>query len=384
MDDKTANNLPTQTPSVPDIETPSSSSEPKVTESAKPPEHHNHKRFIIIMSLLFILLAGATAAYWYFKMRHIEQPTNTQTTTQQTETKKVEGLQLDPHKNYGNKYANGILPVGDKKYTTDAAKKGNIYMCYASFVAEGQAGAITRGPWFISTTQYDINKKVAVQGKINWTPQYSMTIKDGKRVVVTNDLPNHYTGKFPVAATDPAHSYDRNPNSISAQSLTYNLNSSPTYGTPQCMGGEVGIMNTGSAIFNGFDAGGRDAGAWEVQDSCDGHPQNKGEYHYHTLSRCITDVSVSKVIGFALDGYPITGPKVGDNNLLTTEDLDECHGIVSDVQLDGITVNTYHYVMTQDFPYSVSCFRSTAIQAPGLPETTGDVKAQNGTPPPHQ
>ncbi|HMG25864.1 MAG TPA: hypothetical protein VKH36_03530 [Acidimicrobiia bacterium] len=31
-------------------------------------------------------------------------------------------LKLDPGKNYGNKYANGILPVGDSKYVTDAPK----------------------------------------------------------------------------------------------------------------------------------------------------------------------------------------------------------------------------------------------------------------------
>lgn len=131
------------------------------------------------------------------------------------------------------------------------------------------------------------------------------------------------------------------------------------------MGGEVGVMLTGVALFNAFDAGGRDAGAWEIQDACEGHPQGSGLYHYHTLSSCIKDVSVSTVVGFALDGFPITGPKVGDKNYLTTSDLDECHGIVSEVTLDGKKTTTYHYVMTQDFPYSASCFRSKAIQSPG-------------------
>jgi hypothetical protein len=133
----------------------------------------------------------------------------------------------------------------------------------------------------------------------------------------------------------------------------------------------VGVMITGVALFVGFDAGGRDAGAWEVQDTCDGHPQNKGEYHYHTLSRCIADTSVEKVIGYALDGYPITGPKVGTNNILTTDDLDECHGLTSAITLDSKKVTMYHYVMTQDFPYSVSCFRSTATSPPGQPEQQG-------------
>ncbi|MET0629048.1 MAG: hypothetical protein ABW033_11390, partial [Acidimicrobiia bacterium] len=39
-------------------------------------------------------------------------------------------------------------------------------------------------------------------------------------------------------------------------------------------------------------------------------------------------------------------------------------GITSKVQLDGRSVTTYHYVMTQDFPYSVSCFRGVAVGAP--------------------
>jgi hypothetical protein len=104
-----------------------------------------------------------------------------------------------------------------------------------------------------------------------------------------------------------------------------------------------------------------------VQDGCQGHPEITGAYHYHSLSSCIADASVTDVIGYALDGFPITGPKIGDHNVLTTDDLDECHGITSTIDLDGQAVTTYHYVMTQDFPYSVSCFRSTPGKAPGEP-----------------
>jgi hypothetical protein len=139
-------------------------------------------------------------------------------------------------------------------------------------------------------------------------------------------------------------------------------------------------MLTGVALFNGFDAGGRDAGAWEIQDSCDGHPQSDGIYHYHTLSSCIKDTSVHTVIGYALDGFPITGPQVAPGNILTTADLDECHGITSQITLNGKTITTYHYVMTQDFPYSVSCYRGTPIQPPGQKEqqaTQGTTAAQN-------
>src|SRR5688500_19055965 len=77
-------------------------------------------------------------------------------------------LQLDPNKNYGDKYASGILPVGDNQFTSNAAEKGKVFLCNARFAPSNQAGAQTRGPWFIGTSQWDINKKYSVKGEINW------------------------------------------------------------------------------------------------------------------------------------------------------------------------------------------------------------------------
>lgn len=325
--------------------------------------------------LLLIVIGVAAGAGWWFGTRKDAAPTQTPTPTVQSTTPttkqvtKVDGLVLDTSKNYGDKYANGLLPVGDGKYDTTAAKVGSVYTCsqYAQNFANDRGGAGSRGPWFVNNnTQYDSNKKLHVNGKVSWKNTMSNTISGSTRTIATNGLPTHTTGIFPIASSDPAYKYDRNPNSIKTQSLAYALPASPTYSsTPNCLGGEVGVMLTGIPIFNGFDAGGRDAGAWEVQDGCSGHPQVSGEYHYHTLSSCITDISVKSVIGFALDGFPITGPQVAKGNILTTTDLDECHGITSEIVLDGKTVTSYHYVMTQDFPYSASCFRSKAIQSPG-------------------
>ncbi len=273
-------------------------------------------------------------------------------------------LTLDPTHDYGDEYADGLLPVGDGKYVTDAPAAGSVYVCRAP---GGGGGAQTRGPWFVDDdTQYDLNRKVSVEGEVPWTASYSMSVSGDRRLVATDDLPrDHTTGIFPVSPSDPAYDYDHNPNSIETLSLHYDLDATPTVeATPGCMNGEVGVMTTGVALFDAFDAGGRDAGAWEVQDGCDGHPQMSGEYHYHTLSSCIHDVSVTTVIGFALDGFPITGPQIAEGNILTTKDLDECHGITSTIELDGTSVTMYHYVMTQDFPYSASCFRGTATQPP--------------------
>src|SRR5680860_1340970 len=257
------------------------------------------------------------------------------TTTAEVDSSRVTDLVLDPDHDYGDKYADGILPVGDGLLSLTEPAQGYVYLCRETGDGGGDG-------------------------------EYAMELSDTTRTITTNDLPlEHTTGIFPLQASDPAYAYDRNPNSIAAQSLVFGLNASPeVLDTPSCMGGESGVMNSGVALFNAFDAGNRDASAWEIQDGCHGHPQQTSEYHYHTLSRCTDDISVDAVIGFALDGFPITGPQVGENNILTTSDLDECHGITSTITLDDEQVTTYHYVMTADFPYSVSCFRSTPIDAP--------------------
>lgn len=332
---------------------------------------------LVVSIMVVVVTAGLVVAglmlFLPQKQAAVVQPTvtkKTQTTVATTqEVAKGPGLNLDTTKDYGNKYKTGILPVGDQHVTTDAPKQGYIYACSTYFqnLQTSKAGASSRGPWFVNNdTEYDINQKLQVQGTVAWDSSLSNVISAATRTITTNDLPTHTTGIFPIGASDPAHAYDANPNTISAQSLVFALAASPTYSeTPQCMSGVVGVMLTGVQLNNAFDAGGRDAGAWEIQDSCGGHPQQSGEYHYHSLSSCIKDVDVTTVIGFALDGFPITGPNVNATNILTTSDLDECHGISSAIILDGKSVTMYHYVMTQDFPYSVSCFRGTPISPPG-------------------
>jgi hypothetical protein len=260
-------------------------------------------------------------------------------------------------------YADGNVPLGDYKYVTDGPKKGYVYLCN---VHKDNPGSMVLGPWVHGDT-WNFLQKVAVSGSVVWpNALFSDMVTGAIRLLTGNGLPiSHGTGVFPVQSGDAAAKYDPNPNSISAQSLREELPASPTYSeTPYCMGGEVGIMLTGVPLFNAFDAGLRDAPAHELQDSCDGHPQGSGEYHYHSLSACFKDTDISTVLGFAYDGFPITGGQVAAGKYLSTDDLDVCHGLTSEVVIDGATTTTYHYVMTRDFPYSAGCFR-------GKPVTTG-------------
>ncbi len=257
-------------------------------------------------------------------------------------------------------YQDGTVPLGDNRYSTTVAKKGYVYLCNAR---KDNPGSSVNGPWIKGDT-WNYLSKVSVSGAVVWkNAKFENSVSGTTRTLSGNALPlTHSTGVFPVARSDAAAKYDPNPNTISPQKLLQKLPVNPVYSdTPYCMGGEVGMMLTGVPLFNAFDAGLRDAPAHELQDSCDGHPQGQGEYHYHGLSKCIKDTSVQSVIGYAYDGFPITGSKVADGKFLTTDDLDECHGITSEVLVDGKKKITYHYVMTVDFPYSASCFRAKPV-----------------------
>lgn len=248
------------------------------------------------------------------------------------------------------------LTLGDNHYTLDGPHKGFIYLCRIPPMNEG--GSQWNGPWIHGST-WDPDEKIAVAGSQMWSnATFTMVNQSGERIFSGNGLPiNHPTGIFPIQSTDLAFRYDRNPNRIIPQWYHQVFTQNPTYNDPpSCMGMEAGIMLTGVALFNGFDAGLRDAAAHEIQDQCNGHPQQHGQYHYHSLSHCIANTDVHTVIGFALDGFPITGGQIAGRYLMT-QDLDDCHGIVSTINLDGKMTVSYHYVMTPDFPYSISCFR---------------------------
>jgi hypothetical protein len=277
----------------------------------------------------------------------------------------------------------GELPksfaLGDKKYVTTGAKKGYVYFCNIPGGSGG--GAAAGAQTWISGASWFPGDKISESGSVAWhDAKYSNTVSGGSRVLSGNGLPiNHKTGVFPVSSSDPAYVFDRNPNSIKNQSLKDTLPVNPVYSaTPYCMGMEAGVMLSGVPIFSGFDADLRDAVAYEVQDSCGGHPEKNGQYHYHGLSQCFNDVGVSTVLGYAFDGFPITGPKVADNKYLLTEDLDVCHGITSEVIIDGKSKATYHYVMTADFPYSVGCFRGKPAMYSALGGNTTTGTTQGG------
>jgi hypothetical protein len=157
---------------------------------------------------------------------------------------------------------------------------------------------------------------------------------------------------------------DPNPNPIRPQAVAVRWAASPqVVAQASCVPmGPVGYSLDGVAIFNGLDAQGRDAVAYEVQDACAGHPQQQGLYHYHGFSPCLhQQAQFGEVLGFALDGFPILGPKTNDGHWIQNAELDECHGQYGPVNIGGTTVMTYHYRFTREYPYTVGCYRGTVL-----------------------
>ena len=129
-------------------------------------------------------------------------------------------------------------------------------------------------------------------------------------------------------------------------------------------------------------------------DKSNAHAQPNGGYHYHGPPPVANgdDGTVSGVIGYAADGFPIYGPFFDDSGVIRRAepsfrlksgtrpsgpndpggtydgqfradyeyivglgDLDECNGMTVDGQ--------YRYHVTEGFPYIISCFSGTPDQS---------------------
>jgi hypothetical protein len=256
------------------------------------------------------------------------------------------------------------VPLGDG-YRSSSPRVGYVDSCIKSFPAIG--GAERVGPW-INTRDHTWNSetKLAVEGSVSWPDaSYSVTLDGSTRVIKTNDLPDHPTGVFPISSSDPAYEYDQNPNRIEAQSIAWSLPADPAAAAqPSCTGGgAIGVLSDGVVLFNALDGEGRDAGAHEILDRWQGHPDMSDTYHHHEVPAFMIAAAKgrSTLVGYAIDGYGIYVERNAKGQLLTNSDLDRCHGRTSKVMWNGKLTRIYHYDATLEYPYTVGCFHGTPI-----------------------
>lgn len=269
------------------------------------------------------------------------------------------------------------LPLGDGRVAA-APERGSVLSCRTDF----RRGAVVHSGAWIHGDTWDLTEKPTVRGRVTWPEaRFAITTTETgrvvSRVVQGNGLPlGTPTGTFPIARDDPAFAFDRNPNGIAPQDVLLTLPRDPDLaGTPGCVPmGMIGVALNGVAIYNALDDAGLDAVAHEVQDLCSGHPQMRGEYHYHGPSPCLPDQTArATLIGYALDGFGIFSTYDADGREVTNADLDTCHGRVGAIEWDGQRVEMYHYVLTREYPYTVGCFRGSVA---------GNGRPGRGAPPP--
>lgn len=251
--------------------------------------------------------------------------------------------------------------------------------------------------------------------------QVKIQEKDGYRIITSNGLPAHATGKFPGRG---------NPNRISAQRHRFRM---PLKPEPAAEPTALQLGNFGVAV-NGIpiDPGaaefwrGQRGGQWQYAvidgkidlglDHNNAHVQPTGAYHYHgrplELIESLRDRARKAgkkmtLIGYAADGYPIYDCEIieedGQKKRLQASyelkagtrpagnrgpggrydgtfiadweykadsgDLDEFNGRTG--KTPEYPEGTFYYVMTADFPYVPRLFKgqpdSSFLRGPGGP-----------------
>ncbi len=184
-------------------------------------------------------------------------------------------------------------------------------------------------------------------------------------LVDSQGYPNHPTAVFPNS---------KNPNRIRVQDFHFRFPLEPVRNTEvtRVPMGPIGMALNGVVFFNPFEAGGMNAieGYSEVWlDSCCGHPQQTGIYHYHKFPSCLKTPfpdegrGHSPIIGFAFDGFPVHGPYESSGamarDLKDEHALDVCNGHADPAR-------GYHYHVTPGrFPYLIGGYA-------GVPEPSNN------------
>ncbi len=273
-----------------------------------------------------------------------------------------------------------------------SASRNAIYVCRQVVPIPGGGTidapdhfTLANTPWVSKGNTITISKIKTVPGAVQLPHSFKVTTTKATRNFKGNGIPNHPVGVFPIPSTSASYPYyaalpaQGYANAAEIPIMPYALNvtvprNPKANATPTC----INDLTTGIVTQTGA--------AWHVEvapsaqlqifdpnaalptDRCFGHPY-AGMYHYHGYSwKCFPNPGVaghpSPLYGYAIDGFGVYGPFGSKGQLIHNSDLDVCHGMYGWVMWEGKLKYMYHYVVNNEYPYSIGCFRGTPAKLP--------------------
>ena len=280
-----------------------------------------------------------------------------------------------------------VLKTAPAGTPINAPAKNTIFACVPVQLPNGQTITVgqtvgtqltrARTPW-VQNGKVVISEIEKVPGSVKMRSVFKITKTKTTRILKGNGIPNHPIGRFPIPRNSASYKYyaalpaEGYANAAEIPVKPYHLEvmlpKHPKVAKePSCFSSlMIGVALTGAAWHAevALDALGNayDPNAALPTDRCFGHPYAQ-QYHYHGYSwKCLDQGDAgepSPLLGYALDGFGIYGPRGADGKVVTNAQLDECHGMVSEVVFNGKKQEIYHYVLNNEYPYSIGCFRGT-------------------------
>lgn len=209
-----------------------------------------------------------------------------------------------------------VAPSGCTVLTRDTSS------CQAARTAAGLSGFWLKFSCRVTLSMSGGNVSVTSDGQPDYLSNYFAT---------SNACHEAYTGAI------------QNPNTIAALSLSMQMPATADTNSAKMNGGIVGVAINGVPIFANFAAPGDDIFQEAATfDRCGGHPQQQGQYHYHSEPFALS-YDDSNLIGVMRDGYPVYGRKDSDGS---TPTLDSMGGHTS-VTADSPSAAVYHYHLNE-------------------------------------
>jgi len=271
-------------------------------------------------------------------------------------------------------------PVGTP---LSAPGRGNLYMCRLNVLLGHAPPPVSQVdvPWrdgnLLSIAGME---QVAVPGAVPVKHRFKVTTTRTTRTFMGNGMPPWPIGIFPIPPDSAAYSYysplpalPPYPSAAAIPVKPYHLHVSVTRQPkvnkkPTCIDSFSTGVSLDGVTWHAELAGVNpttfvDPNAALPTDRCFGHPWNT-QYHIHGYSwKCMTRQGrpgeASPLLGYAWDGFGVYGPRGPGGKWITNAQLDECHGRTSTVMWEGKMRRMYHYVLNNEFPYSIGCFRGT-------------------------